>query len=1403
MVRRLAPAALALLSGCIDFDTRITECQAGRGLCSDGGDVVCTSGTNCGGHCVDTTTDQSSCGMCGHACAGSDRCFGGQCRGQNCADSTCGPGKVCVEGTCTETACLTVLCGLGTTCVSGACVTRACSSGTCASGTACLDGGCVDVGCQGVTCLDGGQCDIGRCDGRINCFNNQVDPNESDLDCGGVCTPCVDGKHCRIPQDCASTRCGDAGICLPTCANGATCGTNPGSPCKAGVKQCTSTDETCVDGQNAADGQPCGAQQLCSNGACVTCIAGQSCTTNPDPCKAGLTACTGTPSCNNGSAKDAGSDCGTGEFCTAAGVCNECAAGAPCSSNISAPCKLGVVSCATGVERCVDDVNADTGTSCGVDKICQSGACIGCAAGAVCSTNLNQPCKAGVTACGATPGCMDGTNMPGGAPCGSGQVCNGNGQCLNCQGGQPCSTNPGAPCKSGITSCATGMSVCMDSNAATAGIDCGTNQVCNGSGACVSCVADAGCTTNPNTDCHAGVTSCGTGAQACVDGAPKLAGTGCGASQVCDMNGFCGVCMAGNACTGNPNPCKTGTTTCSSGNTVCSDGMNRQAGASCGTNQVCDGTATCVACTAGLACTANPNPCFTGKTSCATGAQTCVNDTQQAPGTSCGLNQVCDPSGTCNACTASLACMTNPNPCKTGITSCATGTSACIDYGDRSGGTSCGANLVCDGAGSCVSCVASQACGGNPNVCFDGVTSCATGAQVCTDGTKKATGTACGMNQVCNGSGQCVACTAGLACGTNPNSACATGVTSCTTGATTCVDSTLRPAGTPCGTNLVCTAAGVCSSCTAGTACTTNPSQALCLNGVTSCSTGSSICVDGAPKAAGTSCGSGLVCDSGGSCGACTAGQACFTNPNAACFAGVTSCATGTTTCVDGTARGAGSSCGTNLVCNGMNQCVSCTANLSCSTNPNQCKTGVTSCATGASVCVDSTDKAPGTVCGTNQVCNAGSCVACTASQSCTTNPSSGCYNGTTSCASGSSVCVDGTQKAPGTGCGTNQVCSPSGMCVACTAGSACSTNPNALCATGLTSCTTGAQTCIDSTPRSPGTSCGSNMVCNASAVCSPCTSGGTCTGNPNNCKNGITSCATGAQACVDGSNVSGGTTCGTNKVCDGNGFCGDCTANQSCTGNPGACFNGTTSCATGTTTCVNGTAKMTGTSCGTNLVCNAAHSCVSCTANQSCTGNPTPCKNGLTTCSTGAQTCVDNTTFRPVGTACGAGHICDGAGTCVACTSGTACNTNPNAACFDGVTSCSTGMQTCVDAAQKPPGTTCGSSLVCSASGTCVACMVGSGYCEQNPTFCVNGTFSTCSPPTCVDRTTGLPQIRFKPQGTSCDDFGDVCDGAGSCGQFQCVGQPDGTCCSTTVGTSGCGVCQGGSCNPTQGCAC
>jgi hypothetical protein len=94
------------------------------------------------------------------------------------------------------------------------------------------------------------------------------------------------------------------------------------------------------------------------------------------------------------------------------------------------------------------------------------------------------------------------------------------------------------------------------------------------------------------------------------------------------------------------------------------------------------------------------------------------------------------------------------------------------------------------------------------NACSTGVTSCTNGKQVCTATGNKAAGTACGVGLTCNGAGTCTACVAGVAC--QPASVCKNGAISCSTGAPVCTATGNKAAGTACGTGLICNGSGVC-----------------------------------------------------------------------------------------------------------------------------------------------------------------------------------------------------------------------------------------------------------------------------------------------------------------------------------------------------------------------------------------------------------------------------------------------------------------------------------------------------------------------------------------------------------------------------------------------------------------
>ncbi len=704
-------------------------------------------------------------------------------------------------------------------------------------------------------------------------------------------------------------------------------------------------------------------------------------------------------------------------------------------------------------------------------------------------------------------------------------------------------------------------------------------------------------------------------------------------------------------------------------------------------------------CVEGAACTPT-DACRKGVTACAAGLATCTATDALPNGTKCGDGLACI-GGACVTCQEGVSCLP-PNPCHAGHVTCSSADRGCVDDQTAlSDGTACGVGQACI-AGACTAvCQAGVACT-IAGSCRQGLTTCASptaaaGSETCVEtGVATADGTACAAGKVCL-AGVCLACAAGVSCTPSANP-CHAGTTSCATGAQTCQDSTTNvPDGTPCGAAKVCNA-GVCAACADGTSCVPTSS---CHLGVTKCTTGAASCVDtGAAAPAGSACAAGSVCTASGSCASCQQDAPCAFAANP-CHQGKTDCASGAPVCKDAGANvGDGSSCGVDLVCK-AGACQACKANVACAPSANACHVGSTSCATGTSVCVDSGSNAPdGLACAAGKFCAAGACTACSDGAACTPSASA-CHVGAVSCAGGKSTCVDtGASSTPGASCGTNQVCSPAGTCASCTQGAPCSYGANA-CHAGTTDCTSGAAICKDAgTNVSDGSSCGTNLVCKAGA-CTTCKAGPACT-PANACHVGATSCSTGVSVCVDTAvNAPNGLGCGTNLFCNA-GACGACTEGASCTpAAPGAaCHLGTTSCSTGAAVCVDtGAAAPAGRSCGTNLVCAPGGSCVSCTAGTACTPVTNACHTGAIVCTSGVGVCTDSGTALANGAACGAGAVCNG-GSCTTCVAGGACT--PTNVCDLGVYSCATGAKVCVDAGAD--GSKTGSACGASGTGTCAA---------------------------------------------------------------------------------------------------
>jgi hypothetical protein len=279
----------------------------------------------------------------------------------------------------------------------------------------------------------------------------------------------------------------------------------------------------------------------------------------------------------------------------------------------------------------------------------------------------------------------------------------------------------------------------------------------------------------------------------------------------------------------------------------------------------------------------------------------------------------------------------------------------------------------------------------------------------------------------------------------------------------------------------------------------------------------------------------------------CNAGGACSPAP---CQLGTTTCDGGTLQCTPTTTLMNGAVCDAGAVCN-AGACGACSSGMDC-TEAGSCQKMAIACNTGNAVCAAAGTVTDGTPCGTNLYCNGGMCAACTNGANCVPSGKP-CNKGVVSCSQGQVVCADqGTPAANGTSCGPNQVCN-GGQCGPCSANVQCA--PMNACHTGLTSCASGSQVCVDTgNPQTNGIACTGSNLCNQTYTCTA----GNCTGsNPVTCTamdqcHVVGTCDTTTGSCSNPL-ATPGTSCGTNKVCDASGNCGCAGGYANCSG---ACIN-------------------------------------------------------------------------------------------------------------------------------------------------------------------------------------------------------------------------------------------------------
>jgi len=99
------------------------------------------------------------------------------------------------------------------------------------------------------------------------CYNGVKDGNETDVDCGNVCTPCAAGKTCIFDTDCASYSCLD-GICAQAdCSDGILNQDESDIDCGGQCDPCA-LDSKCVYNTDCSSGY-CNRDGLCAESSCT------------------------------------------------------------------------------------------------------------------------------------------------------------------------------------------------------------------------------------------------------------------------------------------------------------------------------------------------------------------------------------------------------------------------------------------------------------------------------------------------------------------------------------------------------------------------------------------------------------------------------------------------------------------------------------------------------------------------------------------------------------------------------------------------------------------------------------------------------------------------------------------------------------------------------------------------------------------------------------------------------------------------------------------------------------------------------------------------------------------------------------------------------------------------------
>ncbi len=221
----------------------------------------CGVASDCPGNDTDCQARSCDSGVCGVMNAAMGKVVTSQPKG-DCQQAICdGSGDVTSKADDTDVP------DDGNDCTIDGCASGAPTTGSQPASTACNDGG--GVLCDGlgacVECIANGDCMSQLCDQgscvAASCGDMVKNGTESDVDCGGTCTPCSPGQKCVGASDCLGGFCA-GGFCQATCSD--TLKDNAETDVDCGGPSCAgcALGKACVGDGDCATG-------ACKGGACV------------------------------------------------------------------------------------------------------------------------------------------------------------------------------------------------------------------------------------------------------------------------------------------------------------------------------------------------------------------------------------------------------------------------------------------------------------------------------------------------------------------------------------------------------------------------------------------------------------------------------------------------------------------------------------------------------------------------------------------------------------------------------------------------------------------------------------------------------------------------------------------------------------------------------------------------------------------------------------------------------------------------------------------------------------------------------------------------------------------------------------------------------------------------------